>query len=279
MAGRVCYMSLRQAAARRQPGVPRPHPRSRPRLGARTRGLELHLHRHQPHLTHELIRHRAGFGFSQLSQRYVDESVAEYVEPDCIADDPELHRLWLDAVGQSHQAYVQAGREAARRLQGRAGPARCAASWPGRPPAASCPTPPRPRSSSPPTPAPCGTSSSCAAAATPRPRSASSPSRCCGSCSRKRPTSSATISSCRLPTAPSRRRRRTARSERRSRVRGWRSQPELGTRYLARIERLPSLARLPLRNENKTLCNVPAACDNRPSFLSDSPSVLFEFSA
>jgi thymidylate synthase (FAD) len=58
-------------------------------------------------LTHELIRHRAGFGYSQLSQRYVDESIAEYVEPDCIADDPELHRLWLDAVGDAHQAYVQ----------------------------------------------------------------------------------------------------------------------------------------------------------------------------
>jgi thymidylate synthase (FAD) len=58
-------------------------------------------------LTHELIRHRAGWGYSQLSQRYVDESVAEYVEPDCIADDPELHRLWLDAVGHSHQAYMK----------------------------------------------------------------------------------------------------------------------------------------------------------------------------
>src|SRR6202790_2992969 len=58
-------------------------------------------------LTHELIRHRAGFGYSQLSQRYVDESVAEYVEPDCIADDPELHRLWLDAVADSHNAYMR----------------------------------------------------------------------------------------------------------------------------------------------------------------------------
>jgi thymidylate synthase (FAD) len=56
-------------------------------------------------LTHELIRHRAGFGYSQLSQRYVDESVAEYVEPDCIAGNPELHRIWLEAVAQSHQAY------------------------------------------------------------------------------------------------------------------------------------------------------------------------------
>ncbi len=58
-------------------------------------------------LTHELVRHRAGWSFSQLSQRYVDESVAEYVEPDCIASDPEAHRIWLDAVSQSHQAYVK----------------------------------------------------------------------------------------------------------------------------------------------------------------------------
>jgi thymidylate synthase (FAD) len=58
-------------------------------------------------LTHELIRHRAGWGYSQLSQRYVDESVAEYVEPDVIADDPELHALWLDAVGHAHRAYVK----------------------------------------------------------------------------------------------------------------------------------------------------------------------------
>jgi thymidylate synthase (FAD) len=58
-------------------------------------------------LTHELIRHRAGMGYSQLSQRYVDESVAEYVEPDCIADDPESHEIWQEAVGQAHQAYVK----------------------------------------------------------------------------------------------------------------------------------------------------------------------------
>jgi thymidylate synthase (FAD) len=57
-------------------------------------------------LTHELVRHRAGFGYSQLSQRYVDESVAEYVEPDIIANDPELHAIWLGAVQQVHAAYV-----------------------------------------------------------------------------------------------------------------------------------------------------------------------------
>src|SRR5262249_28525222 len=58
-------------------------------------------------LTHELVRHRAGFGFSQLSQRYVDESVAEYVEPDIIADDPELHRLFSETVKRTHEAYIE----------------------------------------------------------------------------------------------------------------------------------------------------------------------------
>jgi thymidylate synthase (FAD) len=57
--------------------------------------------------THELVRHRAGFGYSQLSQRYVDESVADFVEPDCIAENPELHEVWLSAVGRAQEAYVK----------------------------------------------------------------------------------------------------------------------------------------------------------------------------
>src|SRR5947207_5346064 len=57
-------------------------------------------------LTHEVIRHRAGCGYSQISQRYVDESVAEYVVPDCIANEPELLAIWKNAVAQSHAAYL-----------------------------------------------------------------------------------------------------------------------------------------------------------------------------
>jgi thymidylate synthase (FAD) len=57
--------------------------------------------------THELVRHRAGFGYSQLSQRYVDESTADFVEPACIADDPELHAIWLAAVRHTHEAYCR----------------------------------------------------------------------------------------------------------------------------------------------------------------------------
>ncbi|MDB5351212.1 MAG: thyX [Planctomycetota bacterium] len=55
--------------------------------------------------THELVRHRAGFGYSQLSQRFVDESRCSFVEPDPIADDPELHKIWLDTIAVCQTAY------------------------------------------------------------------------------------------------------------------------------------------------------------------------------
>lgn len=57
-------------------------------------------------LTHELIRHRAGFGYSQLSQRFVDETSADFVEPDPIAADPALHRIWVEAVEHALAAYA-----------------------------------------------------------------------------------------------------------------------------------------------------------------------------
>ncbi|WP_028851035.1 FAD-dependent thymidylate synthase [Thermocrispum municipale] len=55
-------------------------------------------------LTHELIRHRH-FSYSQLSQRYVPERDAAFVEPEVIADDPELHEKFLKAVQASQDAY------------------------------------------------------------------------------------------------------------------------------------------------------------------------------
>ena len=63
--------------------------------------------------THELIRHRH-FSYSQLSQRYVDESDSDYVEPDVIANDPELHAVWSEAVNAARTGYdkLVAGLEA-----------------------------------------------------------------------------------------------------------------------------------------------------------------------
>ncbi len=56
-------------------------------------------------LTHELVRHRAGFAYSMLSQRYVDESTAEYVIPPAIQKDTVAKQLWENAVKSSHKAY------------------------------------------------------------------------------------------------------------------------------------------------------------------------------
>ena len=68
--------------------------------------------------THELIRHRAGFGFSQLSQRFVDESDCSFVEPDPIADDPELHRIWLGAISACQEAYQALAEGLVAKFQG-----------------------------------------------------------------------------------------------------------------------------------------------------------------
>jgi len=116
-AGRVCYMSF----ARPRPGGNRAYLEHIKESGHGS-VLEhavwnLLITGVSRSLTHELIRHRAGFSYSQLSQRYVDESVAEYVEPDIIASDPELHTIWADAMSRIHDAYVQLSRLLAQKLE------------------------------------------------------------------------------------------------------------------------------------------------------------------
>lgn len=57
-------------------------------------------------LTHELVRHRAGFAYSQLSQRYVDESDACFVVPPAIAGDDLLEGAWRMQIESAQAAYV-----------------------------------------------------------------------------------------------------------------------------------------------------------------------------
>lgn len=56
-------------------------------------------------LTHELVRHRAGFGYSQLSQRYVDESEIGFVLPPEIEEGSEEFGAWSRACEASLEAY------------------------------------------------------------------------------------------------------------------------------------------------------------------------------
>lgn len=49
-------------------------------------------------LTHELVRHRAGMAFSQVSQRYVDDKALRFVERPEYAADKGLHKEFLDRI-------------------------------------------------------------------------------------------------------------------------------------------------------------------------------------
>lgn len=55
--------------------------------------------------THELVRHRAGWGYSQLSQRYVNEGEANFIVPKIIADNTSAFTAWKYSVDVSRQAY------------------------------------------------------------------------------------------------------------------------------------------------------------------------------
>lgn len=57
-------------------------------------------------LTHELVRHRAGFGFSQISQRYVDGMVLRFVmRPEFMSDD-ELREMFYIDIDQAAARYA-----------------------------------------------------------------------------------------------------------------------------------------------------------------------------
>jgi thymidylate synthase (FAD) len=58
-------------------------------------------------LTHELVRHRIGFAFSQLSQRYVDGTKLRFVERPEFVKDEFFHSQFIDRIDQVSQYYDQ----------------------------------------------------------------------------------------------------------------------------------------------------------------------------
>ena len=55
--------------------------------------------------THELVRHRAGMAYSQLSQRYVDESEASFVIPPAMIGYEGLEMLFISGVQETLSNY------------------------------------------------------------------------------------------------------------------------------------------------------------------------------
>jgi thymidylate synthase (FAD) len=55
--------------------------------------------------SHQFVRHRVGFSFSQLSQQYLDQSDADFVVPFGLDRFPEALAAWERAVELSRKAY------------------------------------------------------------------------------------------------------------------------------------------------------------------------------
>ena len=105
-AGRLCYMSQKNPANR----TTRDYLENIKRQGHGSvlehATYSLLLEGVSRSLTHELVRHRAGFAYSQLSQRYVDESTASFVVPPAIIGDDSLESAWRSQIEDAQRAYV-----------------------------------------------------------------------------------------------------------------------------------------------------------------------------
>jgi thymidylate synthase (FAD) len=55
--------------------------------------------------THQLVRHRVGFSFSQLSQQYHEETAATFVEPAHLTKSPRALQAWRNAIAVSKESY------------------------------------------------------------------------------------------------------------------------------------------------------------------------------
>ena len=106
-AGRLCYMSQKNPANR----ATRDYLENIKKQGHGSvlehANYSLLLEGVSRSLTHELVRHRAGFAYSQLSQRYVDESEANFVVPPAIVGDETLEKEWRAQIDQAQSSYVR----------------------------------------------------------------------------------------------------------------------------------------------------------------------------
>jgi thymidylate synthase (FAD) len=105
-AGRLCYMSQKNPAGR----PTREYLENIKKQGHGSvlehANYSLLLEGVSRSLTHELVRHRAGFAYSQLSQRYVDESEANFVMPPAIIGDQILEASWQEQMDAAQKSYV-----------------------------------------------------------------------------------------------------------------------------------------------------------------------------
>jgi thymidylate synthase (FAD) len=116
-AGRVCYMSQRNPAQRSTAEYLENIKKQGHGSVLEHAVYVLLLEGISRSCTHELVRHRAGFGYSQLSQRYVDESEANFVMPPAIIGAKDLEQAWERQMVTAQAAYVTAVEQLMQRYQ------------------------------------------------------------------------------------------------------------------------------------------------------------------
>lgn len=103
IAGRVCYMSFGRKAGRKENDAYLQHILESGHGSVLEHTVFGLLFTNVSRaLTHELVRHRAGWSYSQLSQRYVDSSDAAMVLPPALLRCPEPLRTELIAMTVAH---------------------------------------------------------------------------------------------------------------------------------------------------------------------------------
>ena len=107
-AGRLCYMSQKNPASRTTHEYLENIKKQGHGSVFEHANYSLLLEGVSRSLTHELVRHRAGFAYSQLSQRYVDESTAAFVMPPAIQGDETLEQAWTEQMTSAQASYVAA---------------------------------------------------------------------------------------------------------------------------------------------------------------------------
>lgn len=105
-AGRLCYMSQRNPANRTTREYLENIKKQSHGSVLEHANYSLLIEGVSHSLTHELVRHRAGFAYSQLSQRYVDESDACFVMPPAVIGDASLEAAWTSQMETALALYV-----------------------------------------------------------------------------------------------------------------------------------------------------------------------------
>jgi thymidylate synthase (FAD) len=109
-AGRICYMSQHNPAKRTTPQYLDNIRKQKHGSVYEHANYSVLVEQVSRSFTHELVRHRAGFAYSQLSQRYVDESKTAFIMPPALIAIPGItgeavRAAWAEQMLAAREAY------------------------------------------------------------------------------------------------------------------------------------------------------------------------------